>query len=85
MTLILTSGRMGLRRATRDDHSGIERLQSSRYSSVERDSQAVQGEVAMVPVRKIITGVPEDQVLNRGSLANPECLATPLAAAPGTE
>jgi acetoacetyl-CoA synthetase len=47
--------------------------------------RTLSGKKLEVPVRKIMTGVPEDQALNRGSLANPECLAPLLAAFRGAE
>ena len=43
--------------------------------------RTLSGKKLEVPIRRILTGVPEETAVNRGTLANPESLAALLAAA----
>ncbi len=43
--------------------------------------RTLSGKKLEIPIRRILTGVPEEEALNRGLLANPECLIPLLAAA----
>ncbi len=43
--------------------------------------KTLSGKKLEIPIRKLLTGVPEERALDRGSLANPESLAALLAAA----
>ncbi len=45
--------------------------------------KTLSGKKLEVPIRKILAGVPEDEALNRGTLANPESIGALLAAARG--
>ena len=68
-----------LRRALRESLSP--RHVPDRIRAVPDVPRTLSGKKLEVPIRKLLAGVPEEQALKRGTLANPECLAPLLAAA----
>ena len=53
------------------------------FRAIPEVPKTLTGKKLEVPIRRILTGVPEEKALSRGALANPEALAALLAAARG--
>ena len=68
-----------LRKILRDELSP--RHVPNKIRAVPDVPRTLSGKKLEVPIRKLLAGVPEEKALERGTLANPECLAPLLAAA----